>query len=225
VSVPTAPYTSDANTQLLCNFTNAGIFDATSKNDLETVGNAQISTAQSKFGGSSMLFDGTGDLLKGPYQPIAELGSGDFTIEGWVYSTSSAAALAVVVSAGWVSPSYVPFMITNSSGTLRFYASSNNSSWDISDAQSIGAATLNTWTHFAVSRYGSSIRLFNNGILVTTITSSSALMSGANKLLAVGAGTDGNNAYTGYIDDLRITKGIARYTSNFTPPTTAFLTL
>ena len=63
ITVPTAPLTAITNTSLLLNFTNAGIYDATSKNDLETVGNAQISTAQSKWGGSSMAFDGTGDYL------------------------------------------------------------------------------------------------------------------------------------------------------------------
>jgi len=84
ISVPTAPPTATTNVALLLNFTNAGIYDATSKNDLETVGNAQISTAQSKWGGSSISFDGTGDWLLIPDQPPQRIGTGNFTIEMWV---------------------------------------------------------------------------------------------------------------------------------------------
>jgi hypothetical protein len=85
---PTAPPTAITNTQLLLNFTNAGIVDSTAKNVLETVGNAQISTAVSKFGGSSMYFDGTGDYL---FSPVSQNFSfpGDFTIEGWMNTSTT----------------------------------------------------------------------------------------------------------------------------------------
>jgi hypothetical protein len=75
-----------SGTQLLMNFTNAGIYDAAAKNDLFTAGNTQVSTAQKKFGTASMKFDGTGDTLYAP-QPSSgfAFGTGDFTIEGWVY--------------------------------------------------------------------------------------------------------------------------------------------
>ena len=93
-TVPTAPLTRDANTSLLLNYTNAGIYDATSKNDLETVDGAQISTAQSKFGGSSMAFDGTGDWLtnNNASNSLLAFGTGDFTIEGWFYSNNASSA-------------------------------------------------------------------------------------------------------------------------------------
>jgi len=85
-TIPTAPLTAVSGTQLLTNFTNAGIYDATSKNDLETVGNAQISTTQSKFGGSSMYFDGSGDQLNGygVTTNLNLLSGSDFTIEFWM---------------------------------------------------------------------------------------------------------------------------------------------
>ena len=87
ITVPTAPPTNTATTKLLLNSTNAGIFDATGKNDIETVGNAQVSTTQAKFGTTSMYFDGTGDNLK--LKLTNAIGSGDYTIEGFFYVTAS----------------------------------------------------------------------------------------------------------------------------------------
>ena len=84
LTVPTAPFTSTANTSLLLNMTNGGIIDNAMMNDLETVGSAQISTAQSKFGGSSVLFNGTTDKCVGRTSPNLNMGSGDFTVECWV---------------------------------------------------------------------------------------------------------------------------------------------
>jgi hypothetical protein len=72
---PTAPLTAVTNTQLLCNFTNAGILDNAMMNDLETVGNAQISTSVKKYGTGSMYFDGTGDWLSVPKCQTLEFGS------------------------------------------------------------------------------------------------------------------------------------------------------
>ncbi|NBU73533.1 MAG: hypothetical protein EBS53_19175, partial [Bacteroidetes bacterium] len=95
---PTAPLTNITNTSLLLNFTNAGIYDATSRNVLETVGDAKISTTQSKWGGSSMAFDGTGDYLFSPNTPLVPFGTGDFTIEVWIYPTkiSTTNGIAIV---------------------------------------------------------------------------------------------------------------------------------
>jgi hypothetical protein len=84
---PTTPPTPVTNTVALLNFTNAGIYDATSKNNIQTVGDAKSNTAISKFG-SSMYFDGTGDYLTIKEDPIFRFGGGDFTIEGWIYPTS-----------------------------------------------------------------------------------------------------------------------------------------
>jgi hypothetical protein len=79
---------------------------------------------------------------------------------------------------------------------------------------------FNTWNHIAVSRYGSTIRAFINGIQVFSGTNTVSYVAGP---IQVGGSAFGT--ITAYINDLRITRGIARYTSNFTPPTTAFLTL
>ncbi len=82
---PTAPPTNIANTSLLLNFTNAGIFDQTAKNVIETVGDAKVSTAQFKYGTGSISFDGTGDYIKiTKNATLLNFGSGDFTVETWV---------------------------------------------------------------------------------------------------------------------------------------------
>ena len=85
---PVAPLTATQNTVLLNNFTNAAIADYSTMNNLETVGDAKISTAVSKFGGSSMFFDGTTDYLFTPHSPSIDIGGGDFTVECWIYSTN-----------------------------------------------------------------------------------------------------------------------------------------
>ena len=218
-TVPTAPLTAITNTSLLLNYTNAGIYDATSKNDLETVGNAQISTTQSKFGGSSMLFDGTGDWLALPASQNFAFGTGDFTIEGWLY----ASALGSVNAHGVFQQgtSLFPASVSNSlalgvnpSGTLVIYAKNTNTN---------STATVSTglWAHFALVRFGTTTVLYANGTAVITVTSDSTNYTGT--FFGVGSifGTSGTN-WNGYIDDLRITKGVARYTASFTAPTAAF---
>jgi len=215
---PTAPPTAITNTSLLLNYTNAGIYDATSKNDLETVGNAQISTTQSKFGGSSMLFDGTGDWLRAPSGPITSL-EGDFTAEGWVYLSSTAAAWPV-------------FTVGDSNGStgIELYRATSNGKWRVlsnntAQIDSTTSTGTGSWVHLAVTRYSGVVRLFINGINEGSTWSTTGTFSGAVYVGAEFYGGSVTVAANGYIQDLRITKGIARYTSNFTPPTTAFLTL
>lgn len=214
---PTAPLTAISGTSLLLSATNGAITDATAKNDLETVGNAQISTTQSKFGGSSMYFDGTGDWLYSPSSNLYSIGSGDFTVEYWLYLTANfTAAGSGMVTAAYDTNWNVLGYNSGSGNIVRFYVV--NSFIDASTA-----ITLNTWTHVAITRYNNTARIFINGI-----QSGSGTLSGTGGNSALYVGTNSHNTaqtMTGYIDDLRITKGIARYTSNFTPPTSAFLTL
>jgi hypothetical protein len=214
ITVPTAPLTAITNTSLLLNFTNAGIYDATSKNDLETVGNAQISTTQSKFGGSSMYFDGTGDYLYGPSNNLVNFGTGAFTIEGWVY------ALATPSDAGF---------FTNggaATGSLGFYFLTGYLRFDIYGGGGFAATTLlplNQWVHIACVRSGNTVTLYQNG---TSVGSSTITDNNTSSLCYVGTkGWDLTKVFNGYMQDVRITKGYARYTSNFTAPTAALPTL
>jgi hypothetical protein len=214
LTVPTAPLTNITNTSLLLNFTNAGIYDATSKNDLETVGNAQISTTQSKWGGSSISFDGTGDWLLIPDQPPQRIGTGKFTIELWVYRNSSGTYGLVgkgTGTTGWL-------VSLNSSNQVVFtYASST--------ITSTGTVSATTWTHIAVVREGTSTnqtKIYINGTNDGTGTVSTDFNQ--TNSMYIGADRTGGSAANAYVQDVRITND-ARYTANFTAPTAAFPTL
>jgi hypothetical protein len=213
---PTSPLTAITNTSLLLNSTNAGIFDSTGKNVLETVGNAQISTAQSKFGGSSIYFDGSGDWLDIPNQSDLNVGTGDFTIECWINRTSAISGTGfgdVFIGKG---SNNIVFDILVSTGVIRFGRYGGASL-----LVSTTAVTNNTWYHIAVTRNGTSLRLFVNGTIEASTTSSADFTS----TTALRIGSDpsfGTQIFNGYISNLRITKGIARYNANFTPPTTSF---
>ena len=214
LTVPTAPPTAVSGTSLLTNFTNAGIYDATSKNDLETVGNAQISTTQSKFGGSSMYFDGTGDYLSAKNNPALQLGSGDFTVEFWLYANSSSANHGLVASDQTGSGYWAILIASNTIYWQNVNGSSNLFSTSYS-------SYYNQWVHVAFVRYSGTTKLYLNGAYIAGAADSSNY-NGAAGAYDVGRDVDNGAYLTGYINDLRVTKGIARYTSNFTPPTTAF---
>jgi hypothetical protein len=220
ISVPTAPLTAITNTNFLCNFTNGAIFDNAMINDLETVGNAQISTSVKKFGTGSLAFDGN-DYLLAPTTPNMNFGSGDFTIEAWVYRTSESGTPSNIFQKGITTSSNFQLNLSiNPSNQLFSYYSTDGSSITAIGTTSTTIA-LTTWTHVAVSRSGSTWRYFINGTLQNTTTASVTLFTGTG-LVSVGANPEGNSGFYGYIDDLRVTKGYARYTATFTPPTAAF---
>lgn len=211
---PTSPTTAVTNTQLLLNATNAAIFDNSMKNDLETVGNAQISTSVKKFGTGSMAFDGSGDYLD-TLSTYGVSGSEAYTIEGWIYPTSvSGRDFCIYETRG--GPGFVLFIDGASGGYLRVFDSSAGL-----QTASTTAISANTWTHFALVRQaGSSTNTFYvNGTSAGTFTLSS--FAGPTRV-RIGARNDAAEAFVGYIDDFRISKGIARYTSNFTAPTAPF---
>lgn len=219
---PVAPVTPVTGTSLLLNYTNAGIYDAASQTLLETVGNAQVSTTQAKWGSTAVAFDGTGDWLLPPLSPPQRLtiGTGDFTIEFWVYFNSGATTTRYLID--W-RPSgtegVYPTIYTDGSSLLRYYVSS---------ATRITGSALSatTWTHIAVARSGTSTRMFVNGTQVgSTYTDSNNYLGPASRPVIGTAGLSlGTGSFSGYMDDLRITVGYARYTTNFTPPSAAFPT-
>ena len=222
---PTAPVTAITNTSLLLSYTNAGIYDAASQIELETIGNAQISTAQSKWGGGSMAFDGTGDYLLPAPTPRATgvlpltLGTGDFTIEFWVYFAAGSTATRFLLDWRPASTEGVyPMIYTTAASAIAFYVSSLNRIVG-------GTVSATTWTHIALCRSGSSTRLFLDGVQTgSTYTDTNNYLGPANRPVIGASGLSlGGSALNGYIDDLRITK-FARYTANFTPPTAAFPT-
>jgi hypothetical protein len=209
---PTAPPTAITNTSLLLNFTNAGIYDATSKNDLHTIADARISTAQSKFGGSSMYFDGTGDYIQPSGNNIGYVfGTEDFTIEFWAYFNATG-NMTIYEGRPGVNGAYI--RIDYWSSTLRLYANTG--------VQITGSSvSTGQWYHIALCRASGSTKMFLNGTQTgSTYADSTSYLSGTNRP-RIGNGDTPTEGFNGYIDDLRITKGIARYTANFTAPTAA----
>lgn len=216
ITVPTAPPSPTGATACV-QFTNGGIIDATSKNVLETVGNAQISTTQSKWGGSSMYFDGAGDWLTTPITPnITIPSSSSFTIEGWFYWNTVPTGYAMILSdSGGASSRY--FAINGSRIDVQFGATAGTTAY--------ASYTLsnNTWFHIAVVRNGTTVSIFVNGVsqTVTQATQSNPLFDQGSTLYLGRFGGTTAYEFNGYIDDLRISK-FARYTANFTPPAAAF---
>ena len=221
---PTTPVTAISGTSVLTNFTNAGIIDNAMINDLETVGNAKISTTQSKFGSSSMSFDGTGDWLTTLTNPNLVLGSSDFTVECWVYTGTTGSRSGIIgnrTGAGGDAVWCIDLNPTNVAGWGYIYFHTDNTQIVYSSTN----YSANTWFHLAVTRSGTTFRMFLGGTQVGSATSSINLSSTATMYIgAEGARADQSSPLNGYIDDLRVTKGYARYTANFTPPTAALPT-
>ena len=216
---PTAPLTAIAGTSLLLNATNAGIFDATGKNDLSTVGDARVSTSVTKYGSGAMYFDGTGDSLTVLSSAFFNFGTVDFTIECWVYPITISTSVVIIdtrnsdVMGAW------DFNIQSNSKLDFIYGASR--------LTSTTSISTNVWTHIAVTRASGVIRLFINGVVeTTTATYSSAIDALSFPSIGGGRSTGANSVtgyyFNGYIDDLRVTK-YARYTTTFTPPASAAL--
>jgi hypothetical protein len=207
------PYYGNVSLLLKGNGTNGSttIIDSSpSPKTVTAFGNAQISTAQSKFGGASIAFDGAGDYLDVGSNSAFGYGLSDFTIEFWVYRNASTALQVFVDHRIGVSLRVAPtlYIISNS---IRYYTNGGN--------RITGGTLASTqWVHVALSRSGSSTRLFLDGVQTgSTYTDSNNYIDSP---VRVGGANDGSSvaSLNGYLDDLRITKGIARYTSNFTPP-------
>jgi hypothetical protein len=222
ITVPTAALGNDGNTLQLLRGTNGQVLDSSLKNDWVTVGNAQISTAQSKFGGSSIAFDGTGDYLTSPnLGGLLSFGAGDFTIEAWVYlsvmPTGNGYPTSFWVVGGGPANSEPGFDFAIGSTNL-LVGLSNFSGLNINVAHGM---TTGIWYHIAISRSGSTLYAFKNGVQLATANVAGVTADPCLTGLAVAAAepvgaTSGN--FNGYIDDLRITKGYAVYTTNFPVP-------
>jgi hypothetical protein len=213
------PLTAVTNTSLLLNGINAGIYDAATMSDFETVGNAQVSTSVKKYGTSSIALDGTGDYLiaaSTPFNPVLAIGTANFTIEFWFYANSSTGTQQLFDTRPTGTSSTAQYMVlTYLSGSLNYYTATSN------PAISGGAVTAAVWNYVALTRSGTSTRLFVNGVQVgSTLTDSQSYLIGINRpIIGTEGNSPGTSSFNGYIQDLRITRGIARYTTTFTPPT------
>ena len=185
-------------------------------------GNAQISTAQSKFGGASIYLDGTGDYLGLSSSSDFTTGTGNFTLELWYYPVSKVKAYPRIFQVGtsiWNTADNWAFLDRHNDANTKFSWACVALGGNAILMSSSTTVTNNTWYHLAVVRDGSTFRLFVDGVQEYTYTNTGAVTSGPSTRAWVGSAAGaGDSTGNGYIDDLRFTKGIARYTANFTPP-------
>jgi hypothetical protein len=196
---------------------------------LTAYGNAAAGdTSPVKFASGSLTFDGNGDYISIPDDPSLEVGSGDFTIECWAYHSgamSSYSALMGKRSDGNEKSPYLFNADASNPEKMRFLASAGTN-WDIILVDTAAFPT-DQWVHVAATREGNTFTLWINGQSKATTTASVTLVDNsapitlgrASETLEVGA-----NEWKGNIEDFRVTKGVARYTGPFDPPTASFLT-
>ena len=216
---PTAPLTAITNTQLLLNMANGQAIDSAAQTNLSLIGGAKISTAQSKFGDSSMVFDGTGDradlIDNGLYD--MSYGSGDFTLEGWFRWTAlpSSGSEKLYIDITDAS-NYWQLALYSGPVRLKFIANSTG----IDQTESAISWAINTWYHIALVRIGSGYKVYVDGTAVMTFTSTHQIGNHTEKSIGGWSGSAGSSL-TAYVDDFRISR-MARYTGNFTAPTAPF---
>lgn len=204
---------ADQYTVSLLHF-NEGIKDEAGKIWTATNG-ASVSTAQSKFGGSSLYLNGSQYISTGVSDDF-NFEAGDFTIDWWQYVLSDQSNTIISFQ---TANGYELLLNARNSGphpvSVFFASSMGNTVWDVASIK-MGTIQVDTWIHYAVCRQGNTIYLFESGVLQNTV-------SVANKSFApitnVHIGRYDAPYYKGYIDEFRVSKGIARWTDNFTPPT------
>lgn len=215
----TQPLTAVSGTQLLFNANNTCIDDATTRQHWECYGGAQISTSQFKNGSSSFYLPSASSSYILAHENWSMNIGGDFTIEAWIY------LLSLPTADSWPT-TYQNHMVIIASGTpslgdgIGFLIGSSRLALHSNDVVYWSTAhglSTNTWYHVAVSRSGSTLYYFVNGVAKGTNTWSGVAGTGSNTY--IGCETGQGAFLNGYIDDIRVTSGKARYTSNFTPPT------
>ena len=174
-------------------------------------GNAQVDTAQSKFGGASCLLDGSGDQLSVADNAAWDFGTGDFAIDFWVRFNSVASFPQTYFSRNNFSEMRLQNDDANTIVLFLMGSEILSRAW---------TPSTGTWYHIAITRSGTDLRLFIDGVQQGATVTNSTNVSGSSAIL-IGQ-TAGVNTVNGWIEEFRISKGAARWTANFTPPTTAY---
>jgi hypothetical protein len=177
-------------------------------------GNAVVSTVQKKFGLGSLALDGTGDYVTINSNVDFAYGTGDFTIEMWVYRVGSVVQILFDQRTSSAT-TYAPVLFINVNSQLSYTDGEGAT-------KIVGTTTIaaNTWSHVTVAKAGTSTKIFLNGVQEgTTYTDTRTYIQTP---VRIGARWDNTGGFNGYIDEVRVTKGLARYTANFTPSTEAF---
>jgi hypothetical protein len=182
-------------------------------------GNAQVDTAQSVFGGAALLCDGTGDYIDTPDSDDFAMGSGDFTVDfrvRWNSVTSAQYIFGQEDSGGDNAKRALGAYMSGGGANLAVGFYSGTSSYPCN----AGAVSINTWYHVALVRYGNALTIYMNGTKIgNSVNVTGVTMNNSAYKFAVGRlGEYPNASFNGWIDEFRISKGIARWTADFTPP-------
>jgi hypothetical protein len=225
---PAAPLTTYSNTTpavLLTNFTSGGVIDYHSGTVLETAGSSQLSTNVKQFGNASLTFDGSTSYLIAPPDPTGSFGSGNLTIECWVYfnNVSTNPQIIAQVTNGSSASNYSWQLYLSAASTLTGVIWSSSTSYAVNTTVAAGQ-----WYFVALVRNSTTVSLYLNGISVGTPStiSANAMNWFSDSRFYAGRNSTAIQYFNGYLDELRVTKGIARYTSSpFAVPTTPFQTI
>lgn len=187
-------------------------------------GTAQLDTAQAAFGSASALFGGTNaGLIASPSADFsAASNGGKLTIEFWMRRSPTGRLEYVMCARSWASLNDAWVIELTSAGQVAFPAWSPGGGF-LGYAMS-PAVAADTWTHVAVVVDGTSVAVFAGGVMGTPVTYS-GVPGGSSQHVRIGRSplpAEDNRTFTGHLDELRVTKGVARYTANFTPPSAPF---
>ena len=220
-TIPTAPLTAVTNTKLLLNMKNGQAIDSTAQDNIKLEGGAKISTAQYKFGTSSILFDAEADN-RASFK-TKPFGTGDFTVEGFfrkVAEKDNNDAIWDTRNTGQSGLGYLTLVDeTSAEQTREIYFYNGATQFRCGSAS---ALSLNTWYHIALCRSGTSLKVFLDGTQVgSTFSDSTEYINDYFSIGGFGANYSLARGWDGYVDEFRISY-MARYTSNFTAPTEPF---
>lgn len=207
-------------TALLLHFDGEGTAVTDSSPDPKTVsiiGSAVQSTEAGWFGNGARF---TAGRVSVAWTSAQEPGSADFTVDFQLRGAGAQAG--VVASAEPSGGGYGPWrFVRGADGVLRFFSSSNATSWNVANGVALGAVSADYYRHFAAARSGSTIRLFADGAVVATASVSGNLSPGTGGV-SVGAALDGSSPYAGDVDEFRLLVGRAAWISGFDVPTSAY---
>ena len=213
---PTAPLSSTGSV-LHIQGTDASIIDKSQSTNLQLIGNTTGSTTQVKFADTkSMYFDGAGDYITADQIP---LGTGDFTIEAYTYLDARLTSFPCIFNnySTFSAGSLGLFAGHNSATTTNYQVAHNGTGFPTINA---GPITYDQWVHLCLERYNGTITLYKDGTSIGSFSSTISLNGVGSNFYIGTAGDSISTAYlNGWIQDFRVTKGLARYTANFTPPT------
>jgi hypothetical protein len=199
--------------------------DTTTVHSPSAVGTVTHSLAQSKFGNSSIKFDGDSDYISVADSDDWSFGSGDFTVEAQV-RPSTLTGTQTIISHYQPTGNERGWFIDTVGGEVRFGHSPDGIIGVATDVTTTTPLTASTWSHIVAERSGNTLRIYVDGAVEYTNASFTDPINDSSEILQIGAkqGATANDPFTGYIEEVSVLKGTARYDGNFTPPTAAYST-